>query len=144
MRPIAPLALLAILSAPPSAMAAERVTSDLIKVSGVLSGDTISVAGQRWKLEGIVAPDLFAPRCAAEEAFGMRAKARLGQLIAAGHRRRDLVAEITRPSKDSLGRVEGRLSTGIESVSATLIREGLAHPDGASAPWCADAKIKSN
>jgi micrococcal nuclease len=47
----------------------------------VIDGDTVEVAGVRWRLDGIDAPEIGQARCPAERERGIRGAARLMQLL---------------------------------------------------------------
>lgn len=99
----------------------------------ILDGDTVALpcdpargiypgCAEKIRLEGIDAPESYHPRCEAELAPALAAKARLGALI----RGRPVV--ITRTGKDRYGRTLGHLTADGRSVEETLLAEGLALP----------------
>lgn len=92
----------------------------------VIDGDTVIVGGQRWRLEGIDAPSIGGrAHCPDENALGMRAKARLEQLLAEGARRSCLHVDILDLGEKYKRKLVRIFVDGVD-VRETLISEGLA------------------
>lgn len=113
------------------------VPADVIRV---VDGDTLKVRARIWvdqsvevsvRLAGIDAPEIFRPRCDAEKAPGRAAKAAVAAQVGETVYLRDI-----RNGKYA-GRVvaDAILSDG-ESLSARLVAQGHAIPDGVEKPWC--------
>jgi len=92
---------------------ARTVTADRI-----LDGDTAAAGGLRIRLTGYDAPEIFHPRCPAELALGLRAKARAAVLL------HDAQITIVPCAGWNYGRACGT----VPGLAATMIREGLAIP----------------
>jgi micrococcal nuclease len=90
----------------------------------VVDGDTIrSPAGVKYRLLGFDAPETFYAKCDGELQLGLKAKARLEQLIASG------TARIIESGRlDRYRRTLAVLTVDGRDVAATLIGEGLARP----------------
>jgi len=100
----------------------------------VIDGDTLVVDGVRWRLVGIDAPEITHAKCPAERALGLRAKARLEQLLAGS-----AWSLVARPGQvDRYGRLLGVLMLNGSHVGWTLIDEGLArlYYGGKREGWC--------
>jgi len=100
----------------------------------VVDGDTIDVAPDRYRLVGFDTPEISTPRRRVgpdERALGMKASARLKEIIAAGGLDLQPV-RCSCPDRKiadgtcNFGRKCGLLTANGENVGATLIREGLA------------------
>jgi endonuclease YncB( thermonuclease family) len=113
----------------------------------VIDGDTIIVDREHIRLVGLDAPEIRHARCDAELARGIEAKARLLSLIvdACGPLAKAPatcldIARLAVP--DRYGRTLAVVKTPAADLSATLIREGLAHPYTCAGhcpprrPWC--------
>ena len=99
------------------ALAGGVVAADAARVARVLDGDTVVLAsGERVRYLGINAPE-------AGEPFAAEATARNGALVVG----RTVTLETDAELRDQYGRLLAFVSVGGTSVSATLIREGLAH-----------------
>lgn len=101
----------------------------------VVDGDTVDRIW-RHRLAGYDAPEIRRPRCAAEREAGLKAKARLEELIAGG---RDVRLARAQWRLDKYGRVLGRLTIDGRDVAEIAIAEGWGRPyDGRSKPegWC--------
>lgn len=97
----------------------------------VIDGDTVDVGGEHFRLIGLNTPETFSPRCNREYALGMRAKERLGELLAGG--RPALTREpcacppgTEGTDKCNYGRSCGTLTVNGADVADTLVGEGLA------------------
>jgi len=110
------------------------------EVIRVVDGDTIKVRARIWvdqsvevsvRLAGIDAPEIYRPRCDAEKAPARAAKEAVAAQVGDMVELRDI-----RNGKYA-GRVvaDTILSDG-ESLSARLVAQGHAIPDGAEKPWC--------
>jgi micrococcal nuclease len=90
----------------------------------VVDGDTIrSPAGVKYRLLGFDAPEVFSARCDSELQLGLKAKARLEQLIASG------TARIIESGRlDRYRRTLATLTVDGKDVAAVMIGEGLARP----------------
>jgi micrococcal nuclease len=103
-----------------------------------IDGDTLALGDERFRLTGFDTPETFQALCPAEKAHGLRAKARLAELVARG----PVYLQRAR-GKDKYGRTLAVLWIGQELASAILIREGLAVPYTgrirrvANHNWCA-------
>ena len=113
----------------------------------VIDGDTIIVDREHIRLVGFDAPEIRHAQCDSELARGLEAKARLLSLIvdACGPLAKAPatcldIARLPRP--DRYGRTLAVVKTPAADLSATLIREGLAHSYTCAAhcpprrPWC--------
>lgn len=94
----------------------------------IIDGDTIALGRERIRILNIDAPESFRSRCEAELAAGLRAKARLADLLRAGG------ISIERHGHDRYGRTLARIGTasGLDA-GEVLVAEGLA------LPWTAGA-----
>lgn len=90
----------------------------------VIDGDTIDVAGKRWRLMGFDTPETYYARCAAEMVKGKAATARLVVLIGGAK------AIELQPSgrTDRYRRGLGVLRLDGVDVAETMIKEGHARP----------------
>lgn len=99
----------------------------------VVDGDTFTLAGERYRVLDINAPEISSPRCDAELALGEAAARRLRLLLNAG--RFSLVAGPEQT--DRYGRKLRRIMRGGQSLGDVLIAEGLAEPwQGYRRNWC--------
>lgn len=90
----------------------------------VVDGDTIrSPAGVRYRLLELDAPETFFARCDAELALGMKAKARLEQILASGTARLVESGRI-----DKYRRSLATLTVNGRDVAEIMIAEHLARP----------------
>ncbi len=116
------------------------IPADVVRV---VDGDTIKVRARIWvdqsvevsvRLAGIDAPEIFRPKCDAEKEPARAAKAAIVAQVGNTVQLRDV-----RNGKYA-GRVvaDAILSDG-ESLSARLLAQGHAIPDGAEKPWCQPA-----
>jgi Micrococcal nuclease (thermonuclease) homologs len=99
--------------------AAETVNGDRVYV---IDGDTVAVQGkrQRIRLLDIDAPETYQPRCERERLLGLKAKARLVDLL----RGRKVVIE--RRGIDTYGRALAHLKVNGKDIGRVLLREGHA------------------
>ena len=114
------------------------------RVERIIDGDTVRVRAAIWidqelmvnvRLDGLDAPEIFRPKCAAEKALGEAAKAFLETRLAD----RQVSLYGVRRGKYA-GRVIARIETAPGAdIGAALIGKGLAAP-GRKGAWCgADA-----
>jgi endonuclease YncB( thermonuclease family) len=99
--------------------------------SCVIDGDSGWLKGQQWRLEGVDAPEIGKPECAAERATGERAKRRLIDLLSTGF-------AAGRGKDDRYGRklVTFKLADG-RDAGEVLIAERLAQPwPNKGNVWC--------
>lgn len=89
----------------------------------VIDGDTIQYNGERIRIEGFNAPEVFSPGCADEKALGDRATRRLAQLINEGPF--EIVHDGGR-NKDNYGRKLRILERNGQPLGDILVAEGLA------------------
>lgn len=99
-----------------------------------VDGDTLAHGDDRYRLIGFDTPETYRPQCAAEKALGLKAKARLTELIATEGQIK-LVIEPDLDVHDRLlavGRVAG------QDVGTILTSEGLArsYSGGKRQSWC--------
>ena len=92
------------------------------KLTCIVDGDTGWEAGEKWRLEGIDAPELSKPECGAEKAKATASRDRLRALMGGGY-------EMSRGEPDRYGRtlVTVTLADG-RDVGDVLMTEGLAQP----------------
>lgn len=100
----------------------------------VVDGDTFWLDGMKVRIADIDTPELSPPRCDYERQFGLRAKARLGELLSAG----PFVLETGSRDEDRYGRKLRVVRTKDGgSIGNILVNEGLARVwDGSRHPWC--------
>lgn len=90
----------------------------------VIDGDTIDVAGKRWRLMGFDAPETYYARCAAEMERGKAAQLRLIVMITTAKR-----IELEPSGRnDRYRRGLGVLKVDGADVAETMIKEGHARP----------------
>lgn len=100
----------------------------------VVDGDTVDVAGRRYRLVGHDTPEIFHAKCPAERDRGIAAASRLLSLLRSG-----AVAIERIDGREKWGRGLARLTVDGRDVGATLVAEGHARPyDGRTRrqPWC--------
>jgi micrococcal nuclease len=96
----------------------------------VWDGDTAWIAGVKYRLASIDAPEIDA-RCPEERRVGEKAKRRLAALLSSGP------IEIKAGEKDRYGRVLADITAAGSSVGDALASEALAAPwAGHKHPWC--------
>ncbi len=99
----------------------------------VIDGDTIDVAGQRYRLVGFDTPEIYHARCDYELALGETATARRRELVGSGQRLELAVL----PGRDRYDRGLTQLFVGRRDVGDVLIAEGLPeHGGGRRDSWC--------
>ncbi len=93
-------------------------------VMEVIDGDTLRRDGVVYRFYGFDAPEIHRAQCDEERALGLRAKARMEQLV------RDPAAVSIEPlpKREKYGRVLARLWIGRADVASIMIAEGLALP----------------
>ena len=100
------------------------------RITCVVDGDTVWIAGEKIRLENIDAPEVQG-RCPVETDLARRSTVRLAELLRQGP------VEITRSGKDRYRRTLARLTVAGRDVGAVLITEGLARPwQGRKEEWC--------
>jgi micrococcal nuclease len=117
----------------------------------ITDGDTIRIKGERkgTRLVGFNTPESIEPGCAAERALGLKAKARLRQLVSKGRLSLERVRCSCKPGTEgtdtcNYGRSCGILRVDDRDVGDILISEGLAVAFVCGAtrcpptpkPWC--------
>ena len=100
----------------------------------VIDGDTIDLAGQRYRLVGFDTPETYNVRCDYELALGQAATVRLRELVGSGQRLELAVL----PGRDRYNRGLARLFVGRREVGDVLIAKGLARAYGGGCrdSWC--------
>jgi endonuclease YncB( thermonuclease family) len=88
-----------------------------------LDGDTFVLEGETFRIAGIDAPDSRNPRCENEMALGMKAKARLGQLLELGSIR------VVRQRHDHDGTTVAHTTAEGIDVAAVMLAERFALDD---------------
>ncbi len=88
----------------------------------VIDGDTIAIRGERERVRllDIDAPEISKPRCERELKLGLKAKARLVELLR-GER-----VTIQRVDSDRYGRALAKLYVNKKDVGKTMLQEGHA------------------
>ena len=105
------------------------------RVSCVVDGDTIWLAGEKIRLADINAPETSDPACAREAELGARATARLTTLL--NQAPFALARDPSDRDEDRYGRKLRVLTREGESLGDTLVREGLAEEwRGFRREWC--------
>ena len=116
----------------------ERIRRDTVYVDDdralhVFDGDTFTYRGEKIRIAGIDAPEINPPGCEREALLGLRAKARLAELLAAGPFE---IVPATR-DKDKYGRKLRDVRRDGRSIGGTLVDEGLARrSEDGRRPWC--------
>lgn len=99
----------------------------------VVDGDTLDIAGIRYRIADIDTPEVHSPACPAEKQLADRATLRLLELVNAGPFE---LLPVDR-DEDRYGRKLRILAREGRSLGDTLIAERLAHVwDGRKHPWC--------
>lgn len=100
----------------------------------VVDGDTIRYGGEKIRLLGIDAPEVFNPKCAAEKALGEQATQRLLELMNEGPFK---LVQSGERDEDRYGRKLRLVKRDGRSMGERLIAEGLARRwDGRRRSWC--------
>lgn len=100
----------------------------------VVDGDTFKLGDRKIRITGIDAPELAAPKCAAEAALAKRSAERLRALLNQGEF--EMVAHRLQ-QQDRHGRDLMVIRRDGQSIGALLIDEGLAHRYiGSKTSWC--------
>ena len=100
----------------------------------VVDGDTFHWNGETIRIADIDTPEIFSPKCAAEEALGERAKHRLTELLNDGP---FSLVNIPGRDRDFYGRQLRVVLRDGRSLGKILVAEGLARPwTGRRLPWC--------
>lgn len=109
-----------------------------LQIITVVDADTVERGGERWRVDGIDAPEIHGARCTAERERGIVAAARLVVLL------RERGGRLIEVGREKYGRRRGRLiigwpSTGEEDWAAISLREQLAvtyDGKGKRHDWC--------
>lgn len=124
----------------PLAAAPERVTATFTPCGPgrgpacVVDGDGFKLGDRHIRIIGIDAPELGAPKCAAEAALARRSADRLRALLNQGPF--EMVAHRVH-REDRHGRDLMVVRRGDRSIGGQLVEEGLAHRYlGAKRSWC--------
>ncbi|MFO6446418.1 thermonuclease family protein [Erythrobacter sp. NE805] len=105
------------------------------RVTCVVDGDTIWLAGAKIRIADIDTPEVSRPSCPREAALGRRATERLRQLLNAGPF--TLHPPPGGRLRDRYGRELRLVQRGGESLGEVLVKEGLAvRWGGPRARWC--------
>lgn len=100
----------------------------------VVDGDTFKLGDRKIRITGIDAPELAAPKCAAEAALAKRSAERLQQLLSQGSF--EMTAHRLQ-RQDRHGRDLMVVRRGDNSIGRQMIDEGLAHRYiGSKRSWC--------
>lgn len=124
----------------PFAAPSERVTASFALCGAgsgpacVIDGETVRLGDRTIRITGIDAPDLAAPKCAAEGALAKKSADRLLSLLNAGPF--DMVAHRLQ-MLDRHGKYLMILKRDGESIGGRMVDEGLAHRYwGLKTSWC--------
>ena len=100
------------------------------RVTCVVDGDTFWFAGEKFRLEGVDAPEVT-EACVEARILAVKSAGRLAALLSAGE------PSIARNGADRYRRTLARISVAGADVGETLIAEGLAVAwTGRKAAWC--------
>lgn len=100
----------------------------------VVDGDTFKLGERKIRITGIDAPELAAPKCAAEAALAQRSADRLRELLNQGEF--EMIAHRLQ-TQDRHGRDLMVIKRNGKSIGGQLIEEGLAHRYiGSKRSWC--------
>jgi endonuclease YncB( thermonuclease family) len=88
----------------------------------VIDGDTVDIDGTRIRILQIDTPETFRSRCENEYQLGLKAKARLTELLASGE------VSYTPDKLDRFGRTLATVYAGKVDVGEVLLKEGHALP----------------
>lgn len=129
------------------AVFAAAVNASTIPANGpviIVDGDTIKIDGTRVRLLDIDAPETYRSRCENELVLGLKAKARLRELVDGGP------VAYEPHGHDRYGRTLAHVLAGGTNVGDVLLAEGLAlrYQPGPEAKqerlrtWCGTAEAK--
>lgn len=104
----------------------------------VIDGDTVDVAGERFRLIGLNTPETFEPRCSREYALGMRAKERLGELLSTGTPALTKMPCACPPGTEGTDRCNYGRSCGVLTVNGTDVAKTLVGEGRAVAFYCGE------
>lgn len=107
-----------------------RICRDRTTPTCVIDGDTIRLHGERIRLLGIDAPELFDPACAFEREVALQARARLVEILSGEPWR------MAPDGSDRFGRTLARLRVGDDWAGSILVEEGLAYWFEDRRSWC--------
>lgn len=114
-----------------SSAAAMPICGEGHRITCVVDGDTFWLAGVKYRIADIDAPEVSRPRCAAELALGNRATNRLADLLEDGR------FEVQPTGTDRYSRTLAIVICDGRSIGSQLVGEGLARRwDGARRSWC--------
>ena len=99
-----------------------------------VDGDTVHHGEVEYRLMGFDTPETYRPKCAEEKALGLKAKARLAQIV-------EEAGQLDLRLENKLDRYDRHLAVGMadgQEVGAILVAEGLARPydGGQRGSWC--------
>ena len=121
--------------APDRERAQFALCSGPVRVTCVVDGDTIWYRGTKIRIADLDTPEVSNPGCANEEMMGRRATRRLQALLNAGPF--SLEPNPEGRDYDRYGRSLMLVTRGGASLSAVLVREGLAERwGGPRRAWC--------
>lgn len=104
--------------------------SNAPRLTCVVDGDTVWIAGEKIRLAGIDAPEVEG-ECAAERRGAARAAQRLAELLGDG----PYIVE--RTGVDRYGRSLAAITVGGSDIGAVMVAEGFARPwSGHRGGWC--------
>lgn len=89
----------------------------------LIDGDTVSIRGERVRILSIDTPETWKPRCERELVLGLKAKARLRELLDNGS-----PVSIERHGLDRYRRTLAHVRVGNIDIGKTLLSEGFALP----------------
>jgi endonuclease YncB( thermonuclease family) len=99
----------------------------------VIDGDTFHYGSEKIRLANVDAPEINPPHCEREAVLGLRAKARLGELLGAGPFEMAAAGRDT----DQYGRKLRIVTRDGRSVGDVLVAEGLARrSENGRRAWC--------
>jgi len=103
------------------------------RITCVVDGDTLWLSGSKIRIADIDTPEIGAPRCPYEQTQGLRATARLIELLNAAPFE---VRSLPGRDEDRYGRKLRLLYRDGSSIGDALAAEGLAHKWDARRSWC--------
>jgi micrococcal nuclease len=114
-----------------STIAAMPICGEGPRITCVVDGDTFWLAGVKYRIADIDAPEVSRPSCAAELALGNRATNRLADLLQHGR------FEVRPTGTDRYNRTLAIVIRDGRSIGMQLVGEGLARRwDGSRRSWC--------